>query len=155
MTSNVVPTPRDAPIAEDLVDLFARFSRLLRTRFRASLDPLGVTPSTARALGIIVHHPDIRMSDVAEALHVSPRSVTTVVDTLVESGYVRRLDNPDDRRTVCLKVTDNGSALHQRIGELRERVAREIFDGLSPMRQHDLHEILADLLGFDEEGQPK
>jgi len=145
---------RTSEATEDLLELFGLFSRKVRGRFRVSLEPLGVAPSNARALAIIVHHPFIRMSDLAEALHVSPRSATAMVDALVDSGDVRRCENPDDRRTVCLEPTDKGRDLHDKVTDLRSQMSRDIFADLSVQRQAELREILIELLRI-EEGQKR
>ena len=43
----------DPPADENLPDLFGAVARGLRRRTRVALEPLGVTPSLSRALGVL------------------------------------------------------------------------------------------------------
>jgi len=58
-----------------------------------------------------LHHVDggrIPMGELAEMLDVSPRTVTGLVDNLERDGLVKRVDDPDDRRSVYAEITDQG-----------------------------------------------
>ncbi len=46
--------------------------------------------------------------ELAEALGVSARNVTGLVDALVETGFVRRGPHPTDRRATLVSLTDPG-----------------------------------------------
>jgi DNA-binding MarR family transcriptional regulator len=48
---------------------------------------------------------------VAEALGVSARNVSGLVDALEAAGYVRRAAHPSDRRAVALELTDVSTEL--------------------------------------------
>lgn len=48
------------------------------------------------------------MHDVAQYLHVTPPSATSLMNTLVNVGYVRRVRGVKDRRTVSLELTAKG-----------------------------------------------
>jgi DNA-binding MarR family transcriptional regulator len=48
------------------------------------------------------------MGDIAEMLEVTPRTVTGLVDNLERDGLVRRVDDPNDRRSIYAELTDQG-----------------------------------------------
>ncbi len=48
------------------------------------------------------------MSALAAYLGVRPQTVTSVIDALERSGWVRRVRPPEDRREVRLELTANG-----------------------------------------------
>lgn len=48
------------------------------------------------------------MGELAEMLDVAPRTVTGLVDNLERDGFVRRVDDPRDRRSVYAEITDPG-----------------------------------------------
>jgi DNA-binding MarR family transcriptional regulator len=130
---------------DELVDLFSSIARYSRSRLMESLEPLSIAPGAARALAEVVHHPSIRMSELAGALGVSARSVTSVIDQLVEAGLVLRVADPADRRAVRLVASERGIELHRGARNCRRAVGQEIFDSLSPARRAELVSILADL----------
>lgn len=73
----------------------------------------GTTLSSARmAVLWTVHHAGpVPQQAVAEALHVSARNVSALVDALESAGYVRRATHPTDRRAVLIELTDTGAHL--------------------------------------------
>ena len=48
------------------------------------------------------------MGELAEMLDVVPRTVTGLVDNLERDGLARRVDDPNDRRSVYAEITDPG-----------------------------------------------
>lgn len=55
------------------------------------------------------------MSHLAAALHVTLPTVTGIVDRLVEHGFVRREEDPSDRRLVVVRLTPAGGDLLDRL----------------------------------------
>ncbi|MEJ7837479.1 MAG: MarR family winged helix-turn-helix transcriptional regulator [Thermomicrobiales bacterium] len=53
----------------------------------------------------------IRMTDVAAELGITPRSATAVIDCLEQLGFVRRVADDHDRRSVRVGLTSAAEAL--------------------------------------------
>jgi DNA-binding MarR family transcriptional regulator len=73
---------------------------------------------------------------LAEALKVTPRAVTGLVDALVTDGLVTREPHPTDRRATLVTFTPRGETL---VGELKrdhKKLARALFASMS-QRQFD------------------
>lgn len=73
-------------------------------------DQHGLSEGRFQILVRLQHQPSgrITMGDLAEMLDVSPRTVTGLVDNLERDGLVRRVDAPDDRRSVYAELTEQG-----------------------------------------------
>ena len=83
----------DSRVADDrpeLGDLLMRVARTQRRRWREALAPWDLSPHQARALRVVSERDGVRLSDLAEALHIAPRSATEVADGLQERGLVER-----------------------------------------------------------------
>ena len=50
----------------------------------------------------------MRSSELAQHLHIAPRSATEVVDALEAKGLVARSPDPSDRRATLVSLTDRG-----------------------------------------------
>jgi DNA-binding MarR family transcriptional regulator len=61
------------------------------------------------------------LSEVSERFSITPAAASQLVDKLVQSGLVRREEDPHDRRAKCLNLTDKGKELIQRNIEERYR----------------------------------
>jgi DNA-binding MarR family transcriptional regulator len=78
------------------------YVRWLRTQAPAG----GPTTSRLRLLESLQCEGPQRMGDLADALGVTPRNITALVDGLEEEGIVRRLPHPTDRRATLIELTD-------------------------------------------------
>lgn len=109
-----------APTADDdLGELIVRAARSLRGRWREVLEPWDLSPHQARALGVVGRSDGLRLSAVAEALRIAPRSATEVVDGLAERGLVERVADPTDRRAVLVRATPEGARVQAEVGAAR------------------------------------
>ncbi|MEV0200122.1 MarR family transcriptional regulator [Nonomuraea sp. NPDC050691] len=74
----------------------------------------------------------ISIGDLARAAGVSSRNVTGLVDTLENDGLVRRVPDPDDRRSVLAEITPAGRAWIEAFREPSRLAMRAMFQGFSP-----------------------
>ncbi|MGV9269238.1 MarR family winged helix-turn-helix transcriptional regulator [Kitasatospora sp. NPDC003701] len=128
--------------AAELADAMTRAIKRIRRRTSERLEPYGITPGQGRALRTLAHAPGcelpdraMRLGDLAERLHIAPRSATTVVDALEEAGLVERTPDPADRRAVRIVLTAAGRSAVERIGQVRHEVAQEYFGPINPADQ--------------------
>lgn len=137
--------PRDRVPAEEAstAELVGRVARWLHGRARDGLAPLGLTPAAGRAFMTVARCEPVRMADLAARLRVVPRSATTTVDLLEDAGLVERTQDPEDRRSVLVRLTDAGRARTAALGEARDRAARDLLAVLSAEEQERLHDLLA------------
>jgi DNA-binding MarR family transcriptional regulator len=139
--------PDDSTLAELVTTLAGR----LRAAWRDGLSPWGLSPHQGRALLVIALRPGLRSTDLADRLRIAPRSVTEVVDGLVEAGLVERRPDPDDRRAMSLHITTEGGGLVEQIQKSREQVADTLFDRLSAQDQATLHRLLRAVVGEEDD----
>jgi DNA-binding MarR family transcriptional regulator len=135
-----------SPVTEDgtgeLGDLLMRVARTQRRRWRDALAPWDLSPHQARALRVVCERDGVRLSDLAEALHIAPRSATEVADGLQERGLVERAADPGDRRAVLLRATDEGRRVRGEVGRARAADSAELFARLGPEDRAALARIL-------------
>lgn len=120
-------------------------ARRLRHATREALAPWNLSPSQARALAALRRHSHLRPGELADHLHVVPRSVTEVVDDLAERGLVERRPDPRDRRATLVELTPDGRRIAESIAGARTTQAETIFAELSPTDRRHLVRILARL----------
>jgi DNA-binding MarR family transcriptional regulator len=90
------------------------------------------------------------MADLALALEVVPRSITSMVDTLESAGFVAREPDPTDRRATVVVLTSAGDEVLAQVGRMRAEAAEQLFAKLSPGEQDELRRLL-ELLDAGEE----
>jgi len=89
----------------------------------------------------------LRMNQLAEAVRSSQSRVSHAVARLEESGWVRRIPAPGDRRGQVAELTDAG---HDRLLELApghaEVVRSTMFDPLTPQQLDNFRDICSTIL---------
>jgi DNA-binding MarR family transcriptional regulator len=73
----------------------------------------------------------VRPSDLADGLVVETQSITGLLDRMERSGLIRRVPNPEDRRSVFIKPTDKARAAFERTKATRARLGQELWGSLS------------------------
>jgi DNA-binding MarR family transcriptional regulator len=141
--SHLEPTeaavPDGAEVADAMADFFSTFRRWRRTL-------IGDASTYARMRLLCELHRDgpQRMADLASALDVTPRNVTTLVDGLEREGIVQRRPHPTDRRATVIELSDSADGAVERSME-HEAAIGELFEKLAPADRATLIRLIGDL----------
>jgi DNA-binding MarR family transcriptional regulator len=103
---------------------------LLNEDATQSLAKEGLTIPRAHLLWHLHHQGPSTQRVLADALRVSPRNVTGLVDGLAEAGFVTRAPHPTDRRATLVTLTDRGTASMAQMARDHQALARLLFDDL-------------------------
>jgi DNA-binding MarR family transcriptional regulator len=91
----------------------------------------------------------VRLTELALAVGIAQGTASTLVDALVRDGLLERQASADDRRSVLLRVTEQGAELAQDWTAGYEQAAEELFRPLTSQQLSTLVDILR-ILGADE-----
>ena len=105
----------------DLFTISARIERV-RVHFASRLGISGPQYSLLRAVAALQSEDGVSVGVVAEHLHVTSTFITTQSRVLGERGFLRKRDDPADRRVSRLSLTPKG-----------ERLVDEIVKGVRPI----------------------
>jgi DNA-binding MarR family transcriptional regulator len=130
-----------------LDELLMRAARGLRRGWAHSLEPLSLTPHSARALRVVGELGAPRLGAVAERLHIAPRSATEVIDALVERGAVERVADDADRRATCVVLTEEGRRVLAEVESVQAAAADDAFAALSADDRSELARLLTRMGG--------
>jgi DNA-binding MarR family transcriptional regulator len=140
----------DGVLAEQLLRLTRRLHRIQKRQ----MEPIGITPAQARLLRTVAYYDrPPRMADLAERLEVVPRAVTSLVDGLEASGWVRRAPDPTNRRVVRIELTDTGQNTLRSLRSARRTAAEDVLAPLTADQRAVLGGLLSTLVdGIPERG---
>lgn len=137
-----MPDDEIPPEELSLPDAFGAVARELRHRAVRAFAPLDVTPGQVRALRVLTHHGEMRMSALSDHLRIAPRSGTEVADDLERRGLVRRRPDPDDRRAVLVALTKEGRRVAEQVRAARDAEGDAYFARLVESDRRELARIL-------------
>jgi DNA-binding MarR family transcriptional regulator len=150
---DATPQSSASSAAPSLAELYLRTAHRIRRRSAPSYDRFGLTEAQTRALRVISRYERPRMADLAQALEVVPRSITSMVDTLEAAGFVAREPDPTDRRATIVVLTAAGEEVLRQVGRMKAEAAEQLFAKLAPHEQQELRRLL-ELLDAGEEPLP-
>lgn len=112
---------------------------------------LGLTGPQFHMLTLIAQKNTCNVSYLAEKLEVKPSAITVMIDRLVQSGYVERRHDEQDRRAVLLSVTERGSEV---LAEARKRSREVLKKHLSVLSTDELEMLITILEKFSRNYKP-
>jgi len=105
----------DALSTEAYASVVRAGQALLAEIDRAMLDSLDVKQPVFTALAVLDGAGEpLTPSQIAERVLVASATMTATLDGLERRGWVRRIPNPDDRRSVLVEITVDGRAAADR-----------------------------------------
>jgi DNA-binding MarR family transcriptional regulator len=125
--------------------LYQSYTAIFKTIERALL-PLGISPPQAFALAAIRYSVEpMTPGRLAGLLAQETQSLTGLVDRMEAQGWVARMRDLPDRRTIRLALTPAGEAKLNEIMPFNARAAAEVFGGLAPGRLAELSRLLEEM----------
>ena len=86
-----------------------------------------INKTQLRALTFIKNYGAINMTELCNMLNIEKGSLTTMIDDLVEKGYVERVNDKKDRRRYIIVMTEVGDELSDSFMTfLRESLEKKI-----------------------------
>lgn len=119
------------------------------------LAPHNLTISQFRILMILYKSPDctIRQADIESAYSMTNPTVTGLVQNLEKSGLVRRVANPEDKRSKLLTLTEYAEEKRTEFIALANSIEREMTAGLSETEANILSELLMKVIEYHNGGK--
>ena len=116
----------------------------LKNEIKDFLDPFEVTQQQFNILRILRgQHPDgISTKDICERMIDRKSDTSRLVARLKEKGLVEKCEHPEDKRQVCVTITDCGLKL---LKEIDDNISNldNIFEGLNKTEANQLNELLS------------
>jgi DNA-binding MarR family transcriptional regulator len=89
---------------------------LMNADMRRGMVRYGLTEARVRVVWELGHVRDLMTQrQLADALDVSPRNITTLIDSLEITGFVSRTAHPSDRRAIVVVLTPKGRQSFSRL----------------------------------------
>ncbi len=128
-------------------------TRRVNREWERAYGELGLSPSHAYLLRLILAQPGLTQKQIAAELRLEKSTVTRFIDALEDRGYLRRIRiSDDDGRVLHVMPTAKAKRLQPRLEEIGERLYRRMQRLLG--REH-MGELVAELRetssAFDEE----
>jgi len=134
--------------------LLWKATRALEAHANASLQGLEMCPSDFAVLEALLHKGPLPVNEIGKKVLLTSGSMTAAVDRLAERGLVERKDDPEDRRTRVVHLTDAGRKLIRKLFAIHERDMERAVSSLTARELEELSGLLRKL-GRGAEGNKR
>jgi len=98
-------------------------------------------------LEMIVRLGNPSFGELAEALGITRPSVTAIVNRLAEKGFVRKVQDDEDRRSFHIHLTEKGQQFSQIHARVHQHIARALVARLDQTETEQLIALLRKIAG--------
>ncbi|HEY6962652.1 MAG TPA: MarR family transcriptional regulator [Gaiellaceae bacterium] len=134
---------------EGIVDRISSINKRVHAALKDTLSDYGVTPEDWGVLTALRLHRDgrgVSPGALARWLELSSGAMTSRLDRLESSGFVRRVPDPGDRRGIVVELTDEGRAAWESAIEVQGRKEAFFASALTKDEQRQLNDLLRKLM---------
>jgi DNA-binding MarR family transcriptional regulator len=138
--------PADVDLTvEGIVERVQGINRRIKRMHDETLDQLGLTMSDWHVLSALRwgSEPHRRKAgELARRADLTSGAMTSRLDALEKEGLVRRLRDPDDRRSVLVELTDKGLELHEQTMGIQGKKEALLAEALTDREAQQLNGLL-------------
>ena len=108
----------------------------------AGLEETGIDDTDFRILEALLNKGPLPVNTIGPKVYLTPGSISTAVDRLLDRGLVRRVESPEDRRVRIVSLTAKGKDLIAPIFRRHAAEIRKVFADASPKELRTLETTL-------------
>ncbi|QHC57700.1 MarR family transcriptional regulator [Rathayibacter sp. VKM Ac-2760] len=146
MDSPITPpgaSPQGSPDGTALRQALRQLETAQRELRTAVALDVGLGISELSALEALAEAPGLTPKWLGLELSLTTGAVTALLDRLAKAGHLDRVSNPQDRRSVLLRLTDSGTALLATVDERYGAVGAEVLRASPRLGEDEIVEDLA------------
>ena len=125
--------------------LLAQVCRLAGHRLRVHMEKIGLHKGQGFALIHLWHHEGIPQRELSRAMHISPASVTNMLQRMERDGLIARERDREDQRVVRVFLTDKAKAMRKEARKVFHQMEAELSSIYTDEEKATLHRLLMKL----------
>jgi DNA-binding MarR family transcriptional regulator len=139
----------DSPTAQKLLQTFMQFQKTdWHDKKIAGYNPSEFKVLAAIEQGCNDKKRDMKVSEISKKLHVTPPTVTQIINILEKDGLVERSINQHDRRAVWIKLTAKGRKVTKQAKEQFTENFLGLIDYLGEKESEQLADLLSKVIDY-------
>ncbi len=118
--------------AVKVVQLMKKVMGSIKHRMGNHFKEMNLTGPQGMLMGTLVHHGEMKVSELSEKLDLSNSTVSGMIDRLENQGLIERTRSKEDRRVVYVKVTDEFKKCSKEHFEQVNRLIEQMMSKATP-----------------------
>jgi DNA-binding MarR family transcriptional regulator len=125
--------------------LLAQVCRMTGHHLKTHMEKIGLHRGQGFALIQLWHHDGVPQHELSRAMHISPASVTNMLQRMERAGWIARERDREDQRVVRVYLTDKAKALREEARTAFCEMEEELSSIYSAEEKATLHRLLMKL----------
>ena len=101
------------------------FSKLLKKH------QIEINPAQGRIMFVLWRNDNIPIQELAKKTSLSKTTLTSMLDRLEIMGHIARVPSKDDRRKICIKLTEKDKSLHEKYQQVSLEMTELFYQGMT------------------------
>lgn len=133
---------------DKLAVLIKKTALVIEKLSNQELTPYELTNTQFRILMLLYRNPEksIRQTDIETKFAMTNPTVTGIVNNLEKKNLIRRFQNPEDKRSKLIALTEQAFALKDELYAVSDRLDEQIARNLTPEEYEQLGILLKKML---------
>lgn len=119
--------------------------KTLETKAFEHIVSLGLCISDFAVLEVLLHKGELPVNMIGKKLLLTSGSITSAIDRSEKKGFVKRVDDPDDRRVKVVRLTPKGLAFIKEAFADHKRAMERVMAPLSQSERKTMTKLLRKL----------
>ncbi|MEJ2586453.1 MAG: MarR family transcriptional regulator [Deltaproteobacteria bacterium] len=128
-----------------IVFLLAKAYQSAHSLFKRKLEPHGLTPVQNLILEVLWEQEAISIGDISRRIRIDYATLSSILDRMVASDWVKKERNPADRRSWQVYLSDKGRDMKETLLAAQKATNRKMTARLSEPERLLLFRLLNDL----------
>jgi DNA-binding MarR family transcriptional regulator len=124
---------------------FAKAYQLSSRFLTQKVSELNLTSVQAMVLGFLNYEDQITSGELGKRTELDSATLTGIFNRLEAAGFIERKNNPDDRRSIRIHLTQKGKAMSREATRVIAEANTEFLQLLTEQQKRDLHGIIKKL----------
>lgn len=137
--------------ASQLLQFAKQYTKYCSHRYTPLSLAYGLSMRELNVLLFLANHPDYDTArDITEYKGISKSQVSQAVDFLVETDYLTRRTDAEDRRVVHLRITQAGWEVARQAQDIQNQCGQALLEGMTEAQVQTLHELWTIMMANSE-----
>ena len=123
----------------------SRVMRKVHRYYESSFSQYGITPAQFYVLSAVWENDGVKFKDLAKSLEMDGSTLTSILDRLERQDLLERRDDPEDRRSLMVFLTEKARESIAEITCLAEKLNQEIKERFSDEEYATFERVLEKL----------
>lgn len=125
-----------------IIELMFEFGRHLKGNMMVKSDLIHLSSLQVQTIIFLAANPKSTMSEIAKHFSIELPSATSLVNKLHKMGLIERQQEKDDRRKICIVLTEKGVELLKEAKRIRQQNIEKVLSYLSQEEKQELEKML-------------